>query len=99
MTGHRRNGVLLRITGIEDGQPGVTTLKVEGRLVADSVGVLEQECRGPRRDSPKIRLDFSRVTFIDGRGVDLLRRLRASGVEIANCPPFVECLLDATGDR
>lgn len=90
---------MLRVTRNAASESGVTTFKVEGRLVADSVEVLENECRRSLRGTPRVRLDLSGVTFIDGRGVGLLRDLRSSCLEILNCPSFVEGLLSGPDDR
>jgi anti-anti-sigma regulatory factor len=90
---------VLKITRNEAGEAGVSILKVEGRLVADSVGVLENECRRPLRGASRVRLDLSGVTFIDGRGVSLLGHLRGPCLEIVNCPSFVEGLLSGADNR
>ncbi len=90
---------MLKITRSEASESGVSTLRVEGRLVADSVEVLENECRRSLRGAPRVRLDLSGVTFIDGRGVSLLGHLRGPCLEIVNCPSFVEGLLSGADDR
>lgn len=95
---YQERGVL-RIARIDDSGSGVITLKVEGRLVADSVGVVEQECRRTLQEASRVRLDFSEVTFIDGRGLGMLRRLRTPRLEIVNCSPFIEDLLSGAEDR
>ena len=71
---------------------------MEGRLVAEAVGVLERECRRSLEEAPKVRLDFSGVTFIDGRGVEMLRRIGARRLQVVNCSAFVEHLLYGAGD-
>ena len=37
-----------------------------------------------------INLDFADVTFADRTGLALLLRLRAQGVKLVNCSPFIE---------
>jgi ABC-type transporter Mla MlaB component len=95
----RRSDVVLRITRDEAGESGVSTLRVAGRLVADSVEVLENECRRSLHGAPRVRLDLAGVTFIDGRGVSLLGHLRGPCLEIVNCPWFVEGLLSGADNR
>jgi hypothetical protein len=88
----------LRITRVEDAEAG-TTLCVEGRVVGDAVGLLERECRRALQEVPGVRLDVGGVTIIDGRGVMMLRCLRAAGARVLHCSPFVEHLLDGAVER
>ena len=83
---------LFRITRVVEG-PGRTTLRVEGRIVAEWVSVLERECWLALEDNGPVRLDLSAVVFADGLGVAALRRFRGNGLEIINCPQFIEELL------
>ena len=71
----------------------VSTLRVEGRVVAEWVPVLERECWLALQENGHVQLDLSAVTFVDGRGVAALRQLGAKDVEIVNCPEFIEELL------
>jgi len=73
--------------------PSVSTLRVEGRVVAEWVPVLERECWLALQENGHVQLDLSAVTFVDGRGVAALRQLGAKDVEIVNCPEFIEELL------
>ena len=83
---------LLRITRVIEGSSG-TTLRVEGRIVAEWVAVLERECWLAFEDKRPVRLDLSAVRFIDSRGVVVLRHLGANEFEFVNCPEFVRELL------
>jgi len=78
--------------------PTETTLSVEGRIVSDWVAVLEHECRQALRDTPGVQLDLAAVTFIDARGVEMLRRLVIGGVAVVNCRELVDALLNGEGD-
>jgi len=73
--------------------PSLTTLRVEGRVVAEWVPVLERECWLALQENGHVRLDLSAVTFVDGLGVAVLRRLGATALEIINCPEFIGALL------
>jgi anti-anti-sigma regulatory factor len=75
-----------------------TTLSVEGRIVSEWVTVLEDECRQALRDTPRVQLDLAAVTFIDARGVEVLRRLVTEGVAVVNCREFIGALLTGDGD-
>jgi anti-anti-sigma regulatory factor len=78
--------------------PTETTLSVEGRIVSEWVAVLEHECRQAARDTRRVQLDFAAVTFIDARGIEVLRRLVTDGVAVVNCREFIDALLHADGD-
>ena len=73
--------------------PSLATLRVEGRVVAEWVPVLERECQLALQENGHVRLDLSAVTFIDSRGVAALKRLGANAIEIINCPEFIGELL------
>ncbi len=87
---------MLRITKIsENGSP--VTLKLEGKVHADWVSLLEQECRALISQKKTVLLDFSEVTFMDDRGVDMIRRLPARSIKIINGDAFIEDLRDRGG--
>ena len=83
---------MLRISSASESPP-LATLRVEGRVVAEWVPVLERECWLALQENLHVRLDLSAVTFVDGRGVAALRHLGANDVEIVNCPEFIGELL------
>ena len=87
---------MLRIQIVES--PTETTLSVEGRIVSEWVPVLEHECQQALRDTPRVQLDLAAVTFIDARGVQVLRRLVTEGVAVINCREFIDALLNGDGD-
>jgi hypothetical protein len=68
-------------------------LKVEGELVGDGVDVLKGEYSALVRDGCLVRLDLVDVTYIDGKGLRLLRGLVRSGVGFANCTSVVADML------
>ena len=88
---------MVRIRKIVE-SPTETTLSVEGRIVSEWVTVLEHECRQALRDMPRVLLDLAAVTFIDARGVEVLRRLVTEGVAVINCREFIDALLNGDGD-
>jgi hypothetical protein len=88
---------MLRITEVVDSGTG-TTLHVEGRIVSDWVGVLQEECwRVLQEPSRRLRLDMGAVTFIDPGGVLALRWLTTKGVALVNSPAFIDALLKRDG--
>ncbi len=89
---------MLRITRAEGREASVITVRAEGRIVSDWVEVLERECAMSLEQAQRVEIDLSGVTFIDGRGIEVLRRLRAGRLGIVNCSPFLEDLLRCGGD-
>jgi anti-anti-sigma regulatory factor len=88
---------MVRIEKIVE-SPTEATLSVEGRIVSEWVAVLEHECRQALRDTPRVQLDLAAVTFIDARGVEVLRRLVTEGVAVVNSREFIAALLNRDGD-
>ncbi len=83
---------MLRMTRLAE-TASMITLNLEGRVLDDWVRVVERECRSVLHPGRKVVLDLSGVTYIDGRGVGMLKSLMAGHVEIINCPPVIEELL------
>ena len=81
----------LRITTI----PGKnkTTIRVEGRLVAEGVEDLQREIQlvaGP------VHLDLSDLQLADAEGVQALRSLSAKGTKLIGASTYIRQLLDDT---
>ncbi len=70
-----------------------TIVKVEGRLVAELVPLLEQECQELLRSTGKIRLDLEAVTYLDAQAAQRLKAIIAAGGLIVRTTPFVEEML------
>lgn len=92
-----RRTILLRITTVDEGLLGVA-LKLEGRIVSDWVAVLEHECIRSLGERRNVVLDFSAVTFVGGRGVQMLKRIATEHLQIVNVSPLVKDLLQAGED-
>jgi hypothetical protein len=89
--------IMLRITEVVDSDTE-TTLHLEGRIVSEWVGVLQENCwRVLQQSSRRLRLDLGAVTFIDSRGVLALRWLTTEGVALVNSPAFIDALLQGNG--
>ncbi len=87
---------MLRITKIAENGSSVT-LKLEGKVHADWVSLLEQECRTLLSQKKTVLLDFSDVTFMDDRGVEMIRQLPPGNITIINGDAFIEDLIDRGG--
>ena len=80
--------VMMRMTIVNE-RADSATVKVEGRIAADWVELLERECRTLLRQRKHLFLDLSAVTVMDSRAAAMLKRLRAHEVEIVNCPSLL----------
>jgi ABC-type transporter Mla MlaB component len=88
---HQEVGMLRISRGVD--RSSWMTLRVEGRIVAEWVSVLERECQLALQEKRRVRLDLSGVTFIDGSGVAALRQFDGHDLEIINCAEFIRELL------
>lgn len=70
-----------------------TTLKVEGRIIADWVMVLKQAIDAEFPSNSALELDFTGVTFVDEAGIRMLCDLPHHNVLITHCAGFIEALL------
>ncbi len=84
---------MLRITKVNE-SPTQITMKLEGKLASDWVRLLESECRSCLQDKRKVQLDFSDVTFIDGRGVEMLSKLATKNIKVVDCSALIKDLLE-----
>jgi anti-anti-sigma regulatory factor len=66
------------------------TLRLDGRLVSQWVGVLRQSCEQVFQNSSRLILDLAGVSFADHEGVQLLRQLEQQQVAFINCSPFLQ---------
>ncbi len=86
---------MFRITQLDEPATGGVVLRLEGRLVDRFVQLLEDACQVHRRESSApLTLDVSGVGFASQAGVELLCRLRRSGVAWKDAPPFLRTLCD-----
>jgi anti-anti-sigma regulatory factor len=73
--------------------PHEVVLVVEGQIVAEWVGLLEEECLELLGTGQKVLLDLAGVSYLDRRAVRLLRELAGRSVALINCPPLVDDLV------
>lgn len=72
---------------------GITTMKIEGRIVSDWISVVETECQNLLAQGKTISLDLSDVNFVGAEGVHMIRRLLDQGCVLASCPLFIHHIL------
>ncbi len=84
---------MLRITEITEDDKTVR-LRLDGKVVGTCVSDLKKLCLHYRDEKNKtVVLDFSGVTFIDSKGVRMLKKIKNKRIRIINCSLFIEALL------
>ena len=66
---------------------GRAVLQLEGQLIGPWVDELERACGA--LPSGDVAVDLAHVSFVERRGVELLRALAARGVPLLRCSAFV----------
>ncbi len=89
---------MLRITKVAEDSSTVT-MKLEGKLASDWVPLLEGECLTCLKGKRTVLLDFSEVTFVDGRGVEMLSKLAGKGIKVVDCDELIKELLEGGGKK
>ena len=83
---------MLRVTTVDE-QAATVTLKVEGRISCDGSENLQRECQSFLEEGKCVQLEFSEVSFIDRRGVEMLRALQRQPVYVIYASPLISELL------
>jgi anti-anti-sigma regulatory factor len=84
---------MFRTTEISEDEKTVT-LRLDGKLIDAWVSDLEKLCLYYKDEKNKaVVLDFSGVTFIDGKGVRMLENIKDEKIKITNCSLFIQKLL------
>lgn len=89
---------MLRITKVTEG-PSAITMKLEGRITADWVSLLEQECLTVLQEKRELVLDFSEVRFVDRRAVGMLGKMSGKKIRVINCCALIKDLLKGGANR
>lgn len=85
---------MLRISVVVEGVRGVT-FRLEGRVVGPWVAELREACQKVLEEKRDLTLDLAEVMFASREGVALLLELKAQGVVLSGCPPFLSLELKA----
>lgn len=91
---NQKEFTMVRIT-LTNTTVGTTTMKIEGRIVADWIHVVESECQKLFGTGKTISLDLSGVNFVETEGVYMIRRLLEQGCVLSGCPLFIHHVLCA----
>ena len=73
---------------MRDRDADATVLHLEGKIVGPWVDELEQTCDRLLATRP-VALDLAAVSFVERRGVHLIRALGTRGVPVLHCSPLV----------
>ena len=87
---------MLKITKLQESGSDVL-LKLEGAITDQWASLLDGECRSYLRQRKTVHLDCSHVSFVDGRGVEVLNNLPRKHVTLMSTPGFVTELLQTGG--
>ena len=79
---------MLKISIISDSDQAIQ-LRLEGKLVGPWVEELQRLSDEALSHQKAVSLDLERVSFVDSRGVALLRNLARRQVSQVNCSQFV----------
>ena len=85
---------MLRISVVGKGV-GDVTFRLEGRVLGPWVAELREACGKVLGEKRGLTLDLSEVMFASREGVALLLELKAQGVLLSGCPPFLSLELKA----
>jgi anti-anti-sigma regulatory factor len=69
---------------------GVATLALAGRVESDALPAIAGFIRRSREAGSQIVLDMSDVTLLDRTAAQFFARQRQHGVELINCPSYIE---------
>ena len=79
---------MLRITPA-DSRNHHAILRLEGRVAGPWVAELWKACEKVLGEGHALELNLAEVSFLDAAGITLLSEVRARGVELSDCSPFV----------
>jgi ABC-type transporter Mla MlaB component len=79
---------MLRITEMWE-PDGAITLRLEGRITGPWVDELRRSAAAALVTTRAVTLDLSGVSFLDVRGLSLLRDLQLRAVVLTNCSPYI----------
>lgn len=84
---------MLRISTETKGA-GTRILLLEGKIFRSWVLELEAEIERGLKESKKVVLDFSKVSFVDEEAARMIRRFPEDRVEKRNCSLFIRTVLN-----
>jgi ABC-type transporter Mla MlaB component len=80
---------MLRISTVQNGNDSLKLL-LEGSVAGDWVAELRTTCERLLSEGRSLQLDLAEVSYLDQNGLALFSNLRARGVMLLECSPFVK---------
>lgn len=90
---------MLRITVHRESEPPIVRVKIEGRLLGETMDQLTSELETLGLQSEHIVVDLAAVPFADDTALAELRDLPRRGVELSSASPFLRELLAGAGAK
>jgi len=87
---------MLKITTAERNGQAVV-LKLEGKIIDQWAALLDRKCRAALRRHGRVELDCAAVSFMDQRGIDVVKSFPSKQVTLIGAPGFVTELLQTGG--
>ena len=89
---------MLKITHIaEEGK--ASRLRLDGALSGPWVEELQRLCETRLEEDGSLVLDCAGLSFVDARGIGLMRNLSAQQVLLVECSPYLALQLQEAGNR
>jgi lipopolysaccharide biosynthesis regulator YciM len=83
-----RENEVLKIS-IAEASCELATLHLEGKLSGKWVECLASTCEAELKNATRVSIDLRNVSFVDRKGIALLRNMADCGIEILNPQPFI----------
>jgi len=90
---------MLRISRDKTSSSGSVSLRFEGEMTGPWVDETSRVCDAIMAGSQRLRMDLSRVAFVDRRGLELLARLKKRKMLLSHCSPLLKAQLRSLRGR
>ena len=84
-------------TGAFSNTTSAVILSLAGKVCSASLGALRRRIDRARRLRGGVIIDLAEVTLIDRPSLEFLATLHVSGIELVNCPVYIEPWLKKEG--
>jgi anti-anti-sigma regulatory factor len=78
------------VPGALTNPPAAVTVKLMGKVCAASLGALRRRVDRARRSRGSVVIDLGEVTLIDRPALEFLAAMNGAGVQLVNCPVYIE---------
>jgi len=78
------------VSGTLANPSSAVTVTLAGKVCSASLGALRRRIDRARRQRGSVVIDLSEVTLIDRPALEFLATMNGAGVELVNCPAYIE---------